>query len=51
MYATGDGDYSPVTTKGNTLTITSRKKGINKFVKYINHKAGKEKMYVVMITV
>ncbi len=51
VYATGDGDYIPITTKGNTLTIISRKKGINKFVKYVNHKAGKEKMYFVMITV
>lgn len=41
IYVDGEGDYRSVPVAPNAITITLRKPGIHKFVKYINNKAGK----------
>ncbi len=41
VYADGTGNYHSIPSSPNTLTITRRKKDVQKFVQYVNHLAGK----------
>lgn len=39
-YADGSGDFTSLPVQENSLVVIQRKEGVQKFVKYVNHKAG-----------
>ncbi len=43
IYVPGTGEYTSIPYRGNSLTIVQRKKGVQKFIKYVNTHAGKKK--------
>ncbi len=48
IYVDGTGEYSEILSSHNSITLLNRKKGIQKFVKYVNHLAGKDnKIYFI----
>ena len=51
VYAPGTGDVTRIAPSGNTLIIVERKSGVNRFVQYINHHAGKKTRCFVIATV
>ena len=42
VYADGSGEFHKIVIAENTLTITQRKEGVQKFVQYVNHFSGKK---------
>lgn len=48
IYRDREGNYFPLPSTPNTLTIVNRKRTIQKFVKYVNHYAGNRKRVLLM---
>ncbi len=51
VYADGTGDSRNIPSSPNTLSVTIRKEGVQKFVQYCNHYAGKKKRILFLGTV
>lgn len=48
IYIDGSGDYFEIPQRRNTITIVKRKKGLRRFVKYVNNHAGRKKRYFLI---
>ncbi len=48
-YVNGTGDALKLPIKANSLLIIRRQKNVQRFVKYVNHNAGKERRWFVLI--
>jgi Rps23 Pro-64 3,4-dihydroxylase Tpa1-like proline 4-hydroxylase len=48
VYVDGTGSYSTVSAEGNKLVVVKRNKGVQHFLQYVNHLAGKKKRYILM---
>ena len=48
VYVDGSGDHFHIPPKGNTLIIAERKKGVQKFVQYVNNLSKGKKHYLVI---
>ena len=48
VYVDGSGDHFHIPAKGNTLIIAQRKKGIQKFIQYVNNLAKNKKRTLVI---
>lgn len=46
-----NGIHIPLLLQENTLAIVQRKQGVQKYVKYVNNKAGKNKRYVLVAVI
>lgn len=51
IYVDGSSDYWEIPPRRNTLTIIKRKKGLRRFVKYVNNHAGRRKRQLVFMTI
>ncbi len=51
VYVDGTGEYTKTLLTGNMLMIVERKKGVQKFVQYVNHHAQKQKLYLIRATI
>ena len=51
VYVDGSGDHFHIPPKGNTLTIAERKKGVQKFVQYVNNLSKDKKRCLIVATV
>ena len=50
VYSPGTGEAASIPVQPNTLTIVRRDKGMNRFVQYVNHRAGKHARYLLMMS-
>lgn len=47
VYVDGSGEYTKTLVTGNMLVIVERKQGVQKFVQYVNHRAGEQKLVFI----
>ena len=50
IYVNGNGDYLKIPTKKNTFSIVKRKKGVNRFIKYVNNHAKDRSRTICLIS-
>ncbi|MDO8642453.1 MAG: hypothetical protein Q7R76_02570 [Candidatus Woesearchaeota archaeon] len=51
VYVDGTGEYTKTLLTENMLMIVERKKGVQKFVQYVNHRAQNKKLYLMRATI
>ncbi|HME86790.1 MAG TPA: hypothetical protein VKE88_00045 [Candidatus Nanoarchaeia archaeon] len=51
VYVDGSGEYTKIPSQANSLLIVERKKGVQKFIQYVNHHAQKKKRVFLIATI